>query len=164
MKTLLLMRHAKSSWDHPNLSDYDRPLNQRGERDAPKMGAWLTEMDVIPEKIICSTAKRARQTVALLIANCPFEGETLYTREMYHGDLEDFLNEIGNLPDELNTVMLVGHNPGMEFALDDFCGVMESMPTAAIAHIQFNVDRWKAIGEDSEGILANIWRPKEIGR
>ncbi len=163
MKTLLLMRHAKSSWDHPNLSDHDRPLNQRGERDAPKMGAWLTEMDVIPEKIICSTAKRARQTVDLLIANCPFEGEIIYTREMYHGDVEDFLYEIGKLPDGLNTVMLVGHNPGMEYALDDFCGAMESMPTAAIAHIQFDVDRWNAIGEDGEGVLANIWRPKEIG-
>ncbi len=162
MKTLLLMRHAKSSWKYPDLSDHDRPLKSRGKRDAPKMGEFLVSKDLIPQVILCSTARRAKETVEYFLRTCPFEGEVIYRRNLYHGGAEEFINAMQGLQNEINIVMIVGHNPGMEYSIEEFCGVDEFFPTTAIAYIQFEIDKWADMDSNVGGKLISLWRPKEI--
>ena len=162
MKIVLLMRHAKSSWKDPGLADHDRPLNKRGKRDAPRMGDLLNAEDLIPDAIYCSTARRAKSTVDGLLKNCNFVGEVNYTESLYHGGPDDFFEIISNLPDEIQTVMLVGHNPDMEYFLDLTCDVQEHIPTASIAVIEFPLDNWAEITHEEEGKLVHLWKPREL--
>jgi len=162
MKTVLLMRHAKSSWDNPGLSDHERPLNKRGKISAPKMGLLLTDLDLVPDVIVCSTAKRARATVEGLLETCPFEGDVLYTRELYHAGVEEHLEALHDLDEKIDIAMLVGHNPGMEYFLEVVCEENEHLPTAAIAQILFDIDRWNEITPEISGVMENLWRPKEL--
>jgi phosphohistidine phosphatase len=162
MKTVLLMRHAKSSWKDPNLADHDRPLNKRGKRDATRMGNLLIEEDLTPDAIYCSTAKRAKSTVDGLLKVCDFDGEVTYTGSLYHGGSEDFFEILSNLPDEIQSVMLVGHNPDMEYFLDLICDVQEQMPTGAIAVITFSVENWDEITDEEAGELVHLWKPREL--
>jgi len=162
MKTLLLMRHAKSSWSNAKLSDHDRPLNSRGRLAAPLMGGWLTSLGVTPNVILCSTAERAKQTVEYLIQALPFEGEVRYSRMLYHAGDEVFSEELGRLGDEIETAMIVGHNPGMEYAVESYTGGWRRMPTAAVARIAFPIQKWGDVKDIPEGELTGLWRPKEI--
>lgn len=162
MKTVLLMRHAKSSWKDPDLTDHDRPLNKRGKRDAPRMGNLLNIEELVPDAIYSSTAKRAVSTVKKILSTCNFEGEVTYLRSLYHGGPDDFFEILVNLPDEIQIVMLVGHNPDMEYFLDLTCDVQEHLPTAAIAVITFAIDNWSDITYEEEGNLAHLWKPREL--
>ena len=162
MKTVLLMRHAKSSWDDSSLSDHERPLNKRGKRDAPKMGELLSDVDLVPDGIMSSTAKRAKMTVKGFLEVCPFESEPIFTRQLYHADVDDYLALIRQLDEAVETILLVGHNPGIEYFLEEVCGENEHMPTAAIAHILFDIESWSKVSLDIEGMLENVWRPKEL--
>lgn len=162
MKTLLLMRHAKSSWKDMSLADHDRPLNNRGRDAAPLMGELLSSMDLVPEVILCSTARRARQTVEYLLHTLPFEGEVVYTRDLYHSSPREYLKKLRQLDDTFSIAMIVGHNPGMEFALEEFSGEWERMPTAAVARIDFQFDHWAEVDDDVSGELSGVWRPREI--
>ena len=162
MKKLILMRHAKSSWDHSALSDHQRPLNLRGKQDAPRMGAHLQEEGVEVDAILCSTAQRTRETLALFLSEYTFQGETLFLDELYHADLRDYLEALADLPDDVETAMLIGHNPTMAYALDFFCDENEKFPTAAVAYIEFDTERWDALIEDHEGKLLGYWTPKGI--
>lgn len=162
MKTLLLMRHAKSSWGNSSLSDHDRPLNQRGERACRLMGSFLSEQNLIPDKIICSTAVRAKKTVEGLVETLPFANDIDYRRDLYHADVDILLEELQTLPDDIEIVMLVGHNPGMDEFLDVICDEQDHMPTAAIAEIEFDIQNWHRLRANSPAILKNLWKPKEI--
>jgi phosphohistidine phosphatase len=162
MKTLLLMRHAKSSWRDHRLSDHDRPLNSRGMKAAPLMGELLSGLDISPDMILCSTAKRAKQTVEYLLQRLPFEGEVIYSRMLYHAGDEIFSEELRKLPSGIETAMIVGHNPGMEYALENYCGEWHRMPTATIAQIEFEIVEWEEIEVGAEGKLMGLWRPKEL--
>ncbi len=162
MKKLILMRHAKSSWDHPALSDHQRPLNKRGRRDAPRMGAFLKEQGVEIDAILCSTAQRTRETLALFLEEFAFEGEPQFLEQLYHADLRDYLAILAELPDNAETAMLIGHNPIMAGALDFFTDSYEPFPTAAIAYIEFDIESWDALIENYEGKLLGYWIPKGI--
>jgi phosphohistidine phosphatase len=162
MKTLLIMRHAKSSWADKDLADHDRPLNVRGKQDAPRMGEMLNNEDLVPAAILCSTAKRAQTTAKLLVENIPFEGEINYLRDFYHGGPEDFIQALKELPERVDIAMIVGHNPDLEYFLDVITDAGDHMPTAAIAHVELPIDAWDEMDEDVEGELVEIWRPKEV--
>ena len=162
MKTVLFMRHAKSSWKDMTLADHDRPLNRRGREAAPLMGDWLAGLDLFPEIILCSSAKRAKQTVKYLLHTLPFEGDVRFTRNLYHSGPHAYLEELQQLDEGIEIVMIVGHNPGMEYALEEFTGEWERMPTAAIAYITFDLTDWREISVDESGMLKSVWRPKEI--
>jgi phosphohistidine phosphatase len=162
MKTCLLMRHAKSSWKDLTLPDHDRPLKRRGKRDAPRIGTLLMDQNLIPDTILCSTAKRAHQTVDGLLQNCDFEGELNYLEELYHADYGTYLEVLSRLPNWIETAMIVGHNPEMDEFLEDVCAVYDHMVTAAIALIQFPVDDWAELSPESQGDLLQLWRPREI--
>lgn len=162
MKKLILMRHAKSSWDDLNMSDHQRPLNPRGKRDAPRMGAFLQQQGVELDAIFCSTAQRTRETLALFLSEYTFEGDSHFVDQLYNADLRDYLDVLAALPTDIETAMLLGHNPTMSSALDFFCDEYEKFPTAAIAYIEFDIERWDALLENYRGKLLGYWTPKEI--
>lgn len=162
MKTLLLMRHAKSSWSDSSLSDHDRPLNNRGKEDAPRMGRALAERDLVPQKILSSTAKRARRTAELVIESLPFDGEFSQHRDLYHAGVDEYLDALAGLPDHVNCAMLVGHNPGMAEFVDFLTDQPEMMTTANVAVIRLPVDSWEDVDFETEGELVEVLRPKEL--
>lgn len=162
MKTLLLLRHAKSSWNNPGLSDFERPLNGRGLADAPRMGALLRQEELLPDLIITSAAKRALATARSVGDACGYEGQIEATRTLYMADVQDFLTVITAVPDTAKVVLMVGHNPGVEELLEKLTGHWERMPTAALAQILLPIVSWQNAAEGIEGELIAIWYPKEL--
>lgn len=162
MKTVLFMRHAKSSWDHPGLADHDRPLNKRGVSAARKMGDFLDDLEILPDVIISSTSERTRETIKFFLQTSSFSGNIYYSRILYHGGTEEIIEAIKEFIDDSDCVMILGHNPGTEDAIEDFTGEYIRMPTAAIAQVDFDIQRWEDFDDKCEGELVNVWRPKEI--
>jgi phosphohistidine phosphatase len=149
MKTLCVIRHAKSSWDQPGLSDFDRPLNDRGKRDAPRMGKRLKEKGVHPDVMISSPAKRAFSTCKRIAAVLGFAEEKIKTeRALYHADEEEILSAVRKINDKHHVAMVFGHNPGLtEFAnlLSDKDNVIDNVPTCGVVVFDFKVDSWTQI-------------------
>ena len=162
MKTLLILRHAKSSWKDASLADHDRPLNKRGKRDAPRIGKLLQEQDLVPERIISSTAKRARNTAKAVAKACHCEDKVELTPEFYHAGPGAYLAVLQDVPDNEQRVMVVGHNPGMEALVTHLTGRMETMPTAALAHIELPIEKWTDLDYEVQGALLHLWRPKTL--
>jgi len=162
MKTLLLMRHAKSSWKDASLADHERPLNKRGRQDAPLMGHVLVDRELLPQKILCSSAVRARQTAEALRETASYPSEIDYLDRLYMAEADEYLNVLRELPDDLERVMVIGHNPGMETLLQLLSGRIEALPTAVIAHLVLPISQWAQLSSTTEGELVEIWRPKEL--
>lgn len=162
MKTLLILRHAKSSWGDPALADIDRPLNKRGKRDAPRMGRLLRSEDLVPDLILASPARRAQKTAEAVADESGYAGEIATQPDFYPGDPEAYLQALRALPDEYQRVMVVGHNPGLEELVDALAGESVALPTAALAQISLPVEHWSEVEEASEGQLVNVWRVKEL--
>ena len=163
MKTLLLLRHAKSSWEDRSLSDHDRPLSERGERDAPRMGQLLRSEGLWPDLILSSTARRARRTAELLVADpdedAPDDDTDLrYLSELYLADPEDYLVAVRRVGGRAESVLVVGHNPGLEMLLQSLTDEWHRLPTAALARIDLPIDAWTDL-EPGGGELAGLWRP-----
>lgn len=161
MKTLLILRHAKSSWKHPGLADHDRPLNKRGRRDALRVGRLLRGKSLTPGLILSSTAKRARETAEAVAEESGYEGEIEFKPEFYAAGPEAYLRALRALSDDYESAMIVGHNPGLEELLETLTGESETLPTATLAQVKLPLERWRQLGEDTEGALVNLWRPKE---
>lgn len=162
MKTLLILRHAKSSWSNPVLADHDRPLNKRGKRDAPRMGELLRREEMLPDLIISSTARRARDTAQIVAEHSGCDGQIWLERDLYAAEAEEILGVLATLPDEHTCVMVVGHNPGLEELLEALSGNYERLPTAALAQLYLPIAHWRDLNEETEGELVNLWRPKEL--
>jgi len=160
MKTLFLLRHAKSSWKEADIADFDRPLNERGRRAAPFMGRLLKERGFAPDLIISSPAKRARKTAKLVKAGGEYEAEIVFDDRIYEASASTLLYVAGEIDDSIDSVMLVGHNPGMEGAVRVLTGRPEPMPTAAVAVIDLDIDTWKQIAS-GRGTLHAIFRPRD---
>jgi len=162
MKYLLIMRHAKSSWSNNFMGDHDRPLNNRGEKDAPRMGMLLKQEELTPDLIISSTAKRAKATAKAVAQACDYEEEIQYTRQLYHADPETYLMILNGLPDSVERVMVVGHNPGMEELVAALTDVDTRFTTANIAHVRLPIEQWRELNEAVAGELLDLWLPKEL--
>ena len=171
MKTLYLLRHAKSSWDHPHLADHDRPLAKRGRKAAPLMAVWLRSHAARPELVLCSTAERARETWNLVAPELLPTPEVQLRRDVYDADGRDLLELIRAAPDAVSALMVVGHNPAMEDAADLLAGdgdpdALKTMrakyPTAAVAELTFDRDDWSGIDRGA-GTLTRFVRPKDLG-
>ena len=162
MKTLLILRHAKSDWGNSQLSDHDRPLNDRGKYDAPRMGAWLKRQKMVPELIISSTAERALTTAELVALSADFEGELRTDRKFYLAGPPTYVEILNELPDSYERVMVVGHNPGMEDLVEALTGLTTGMPTAAVACIELPITSWAALKDDESGTLRDHWVPREL--
>ena len=156
MKTLLLMRHAKSSWADPDQKDHDRPLNKRGIRTAPIMAQLLKEQDLIPTKIVSSTAVRARQTADAISEL--FSTPVVTNSDLYLASPKEWAKVLEAFLDE-EIVLSIGHNPGIESFVSKVCGDYERMPTAAIAHFSVAETEHPLMQRLS---LVTVWRPKEL--
>jgi phosphohistidine phosphatase len=159
MKSLLILRHAKSSWKHPELTDHDRPLNKRGKRDAPCMGEILRSEHLIPEAIISSTAARAHATAEAVAKASGYKGEVTLNRSLYAAGPEAYLDVLHDLSDDYVRVLIVGHNPGLEELVEMLTGETHPLPTCSFAHIKLHVDGWLDIDYETKGQLAGIWQP-----
>jgi phosphohistidine phosphatase len=149
MKTLLLVRHAKSSRDDPATPDKDRPLNNRGKRDAPKMGERLAERDVKPDLILSSPAARALKTAEIVAKKLDYELKDIAVDErLYAVGADDLLDVVRQLGDKLKRVMVVGHNPELTTLAHRFSSEIIHMPTCAVAEFKFDAKSWSTIDKD----------------
>lgn len=142
------MRHAKSSWKNPGLRDFDRPLNKRGKKDAPRMGQYLKELQLIPDQIFSSPAERAKSTILKVIheLNLPVSRIT-WDENLYFNGAQSYLDVIRSADDSSEVVMTVGHNPMTEDAISTLSGYtsQKAIKTATIACFEFTVDSWQNI-------------------
>ena len=160
MKTLLILRHAKSEWDEPEVADHDRTLSGRGKRDAPRAGEWLRAETLVPDLIISSTAKRARKTAKLVAEASGYEGEIRLEADLYLADAGTYLEVLQSVPETCQSVMVVGHNPGLEELVEALTGEAEPMPTAGLAQVSLPIERWEELGDETEGKLVQVRRPR----
>jgi len=163
MKTLLVLRHAKSSWSDPALDDHERPLNKRGRRDAPRMGELVREYHLIPDVVISSDAVRARLTAEAVVEAARCAGGILLDQRLYMAGPADILSLLRTVGEKAETVMIVGHNPGLEELVAQLTGERQDLPTAALAQIVLPIDQWRDLKRSTRGTLAGHWVAKELG-
>lgn len=159
-KTLLLMRHAKSSWKTEAISDHERPLNRRGRRAANQMADFLQNRNLIPSIVLSSTAVRAEMTSRLLLEKWSNDVELTLFDSLYHAPPDAYLDAIAACIPTRQIVMCVGHNPGMEELVLMLSGKHEFMSTAAIAMFT-TTGEWDRIDRNHCELL-DVFRPKEI--
>lgn len=170
MKTILLLRHAKSSWGDPELDDFDRPLAKRGKKDAPCMGEVLASFEHRPDQILSSPARRAKQTAEAIAEACGYKKSIRWEESFYGGESEDLITALQHLPRSIERPLLVGHNPTMEETVADLImprqeGWYEQfsiqMPTAALACLTVDITEWSAL-EPGEAVLQWFLIPKLV--
>ena len=162
MKTLLILRHGKSSWDDSNLPDHDRPLKKRGRRDALRMGRLLKAEQLVPELIVSSTAERAGRTAGLVAEHCGYCGAIQDTETLYHAPPEDVVGVLNDVSGDPDPILVVGHNPGLEELVRALTGRAEWLPTAALVRVALPIKTWSDLTLGTKGTLENVWRPKEL--
>jgi len=153
MKTLYLIRHAKSDWSNPFLNDFDRPLNKRGEKNAPFMGKYLASQNIYPDIIISSPAKRAKTTAKFIAKAISFEDEIIYDESIYEADHFDLINLIKVQEDKVNTIFLFGHNPSFNILASQLVDFRENIPTCGIVQINFDCKKWKNINSSNAQLI-----------
>lgn len=165
IKNLVVIRHAKSSWDSPALSDLERPLNHRGVRDAPFMGNLLKSRGLLPDRILCSPAVRAGMTARLLADAVGYDVRAIDVhQEIYEQGVSGLMSVIHGLHSGWNRVYLIGHNPDLSRLVDRLTGEsLGDLPTCGVASLVFDVERWPHIMEGS-GRLSLFDYPKRYSR
>src|SRR2546430_16508018 len=149
MKTLFLIRHAKSSRDDPALADKDRPLSDRGKRDAPKMGKRLAKRHVKPDLILSSPATRALKTAEIIAKKLDYKRKNILVNDrLYAVEANELLDVLRELGDAVECAMLIGHNPGLAELAHRFPSTINGMPTCAVAEFTFDAKSWSRIGKD----------------
>jgi phosphohistidine phosphatase len=164
MKTLLLLRHAKSSWKEQDLPDHDRPLNKRGKNDAPRMGKLLKDEDLIPDLIVSSTAVRAKKTAELVAKACKYKGKIVLDHSLYGAEPGAYIKILEGLSDKHMVALVVGHSPSVEEAVGLLTGSLDViMPTCALAQISLPIQDWAELKKQKiKGKLLKVWKPKEL--
>ena len=145
IRTLYLLRHAKSSWKDDSLADFDRPLKKRGREAAEQVGRTLAAERLKRPLLISSPAIRTRETTGLVLASGKLNAKVTYDDRIYEASLSQLLEVIGSVDEEEATLILVGHNPGMEYLLEYLTGSEAAMPTAALAKIIVGDSSWQRI-------------------
>lgn len=150
MKTLFLVRHAKSSWKDVTIDDHDRPLNKRGKQNAPMMGERLKKRRIMPDLIFSSTALRAKATATCICKKINFPIiKITFLRELYHASANRLFDYISQAPDPANSIMFFGHNPGLtELAVIQWNIPILNLPTCGILEVNFKSDSWKLVGKE----------------
>ncbi len=160
MKTLFLMRHAKSSWDISDLADFDRPLNERGRKAAPFMGEYMSRNGFDPELILSSPAVRARETARLAKEGGDLTAEILFDDRIYEASPQTLRKTASEIEEGFSSAMIVGHNPGTEGFIRLLTGRPETVPTAALIVIDLAISNWSDI-QSGSGTLRELIRPKD---
>lgn len=170
MLTLTLFRHAKSSWDTPDLDDRDRPLNERGLTAAPLMGAFLREHDLKPDLVLCSTAVRTRQTLELASSGWQPEPRTKFEGALYLAEPTSLLDRVRRTASTVRHLMLVGHNPGLQILGLELIGtgdpasiaaLSRKLPTAGVVVLTFEGKSWREVAP-RKGRLVHFASPKML--
>ncbi|MAT39762.1 MAG: phosphohistidine phosphatase [Ectothiorhodospiraceae bacterium] len=156
MKKLIIARHAKSSWSDAALTDFERPLNKRGRRDAPFMGKLLAKQQIVPECIVSSPANRALTTARILAENMDFPLDHIRVEEeLYESGLKDYVRAIHSIDCDVNTVMIVGHNPTITMFAEHLSDHdFENIPTCGIVILQFDMGSWSEIEQHTGEVLS----------
>jgi len=163
MKVLYLVRHAKSSWDYPQLLDKDRPLNHRGDKNAEAMSKYLKKRISCPDIFICSTSRRTRETAAYFQRAFKVdESQITYKDELYHAYPQNFEQVISHIDNNIESAMLFAHNPGItDYVCQLTSGYIENIPTCGVAAIDLDIDHWNEIN-GAKGELIFYYYPKGI--
>jgi len=163
MKTLLVLRHAKSSWQDAGVDDHDRPLNARGARDAPRMGALIRRLGLVPDLIVSSTATRARMTAEDVAHACGYPHDVSLAPGLYLASPSEIVRVVRTLDASgADRVLIVGHNPGFETLVARAARAADPFPTAALAQIDYPIRRWQDLRLSTRGRIVSVWRPKEL--
>lgn len=161
MKTLFLLRHAKSSWDDKSVQDFDRTLNSRGRKAAELIATFMNQKKVAPELVLSSPALRARETIEIVFKAARLHSELRYDQRIYEASPLRLLEVISEVEADRNGLLLVGHNPGLEGLLGMLSETVEHMATGSLAKIDFKVAKWSKVLEE-KGVLDWIVKPKEL--
>ena len=172
MKTLILMRHAKSSWEAGQIADHDRILSERGRETAPAMGQWLKSQKLKPDLVLCSTAARVSETLALLQPSLPADTPVKALEALYMALPREILTVLAKVKekDKVETLMVIGHNPGIGSLAHWLAGqgdkralerMRDKFPTAGIAVIDFDIAAWKEL-DGEQGTLRQFMTPKDL--
>jgi len=171
MLTLSLLRHAKSSWDDPNLDDHERPLAKRGTKDTPRIAAYMAKHDLRPDLILCSDAVRTRATLALILAAWSDAAPPmLYEEELYLAPPSVLLERVQRVENAVRHLMLIGHNPGVHaLGLEltgsgerkSIAGLAKGFPTAALAVLTFDCKSWSQV-RAAGGRLTHFVSPRHL--
>lgn len=166
-RSIVLLRHAKADW--PDVADHDRPLADRGRRDAPAVGEWFAANGIAPQLTLCSSAARTRETWKLVVPKLPERPRTVYDDRLYEASTGEIIAVLNEVPDDTTDVLVVAHNPGVQSVADVLAGSAEGdalermsrggFPTSALAVIRFT-GSWKSV-EPGVGTLAMYWAPHE---
>ena len=154
------MRHCKSSWDHPELGDHQRPLNRRGKRDAPKVGSKLRSMGLVPDCVVSSDSQRTIMSWSGVQSTLGAGCEPLFTNDLYHAGANDLRLVIEGQSCESQTLLVLGHNPGWEYFASWLAGSRHAMTTGNVAVFSADTDSWKL--EPSDWVLVEWLRPREL--
>lgn len=170
MKRVLLLRHAKSDWNDHTAADFDRPLSPRGREAAPRVAAWMRDHSLFPDRVLCSAARRTRETWERMSPALGHEVPVAHRRALYHATRRAILSHLTREDDAANNIAVVGHNPGIaEFASyytvfgdeEEIERIRLEYPTGALAVISFRIDRWADL-PGANGTLEHHVRPREL--
>ncbi|HYE16674.1 MAG TPA: histidine phosphatase family protein [Pyrinomonadaceae bacterium] len=162
MKRLLLLRHAKSSWGDPSLADFDRPLNERGLRAAPLMGRHMLERKLRPGLVLSSPAERARRTAELVVEAARITAPLRFDERIYEATPARLVEVVSQSDESADEVLVVGHNPGTEELIELLTGESRRVPTAALARIRLDIEKWSELRPERSGRLEWLVRPKDL--
>jgi phosphohistidine phosphatase len=167
VKTILLLRHGKSKRGPEYETDSERPLSRRGKRDAARVGEWIAEQGLIPDLVLCSPARRARQTALQCAETADYMGPIRFEGSLYFGGDDAYLELLRELDDTVDRVLFVGHNPDISAAVEALSGEYADMPTAALARIDVPLMRWSELAEGADqghpiGELVWVQGPREL--
>ena len=155
-RTIMILRHAKSSWSHGDLPDIDRPLRKRGKRDARRIGQELRARGLAPQVVLTSPARRARATTKRVLQACQCAASVENVSALYPGDSWALWHTLSDLPDEWRTVLIVGHNPGLDDLVTALLGRPVHLATATLAVIEMPVDAWADLADLSDPVPARL--------
>jgi phosphohistidine phosphatase len=165
MKTLLILRHAKTQQDAPQ-GDWERRLTGRGERDSATMGRVIADLPAPPDAVVSSDAARARQTAEIVVETAGLSVQVTLEPRIYAAEWRTLLEVVRDLPARAGCVLIVGHNPGFEELADALAAggaVIDHLPTAGLVHLDFDAATWREI-EPGTGTVQGIYRAKEYRR
>lgn len=161
-RQLLVLRHGKSSWADAFTDDWERPLTERGERDAVRVGEFLRRQGLVPDLIVSSDAVRAQSTAQRAADASGYSGTITLSSLLYHATPAAIAGVINGVPDAVRRLMIVGHNPGLEDLVSQLTRQQIGLSTATLVHIELPSEHWQDVGAATAGSLLGFWNPRDL--
>jgi phosphohistidine phosphatase len=162
-RRLLVLRHAKSSWDDAFTDDWERPLTERGVRDAARVGHLLRRLSLVPDLIITSDAIRAQATGRGVADASGYPGKVVLSSSLYHAKPDTIIEVLRSAPAaDARAILIVAHNPGLEEFVSQLTGQHIELPTAALVHLTVHIARWSDLESSAGATMIDMWRPSDL--